>query len=629
MGRVVDGFGGGLGRLWEGFASCGKALMRLWGALGGSGMLCKGCGEAVGRLWRHVGGFERVCKALVRLWEALRGLEDALIRLWEGLGGSGRLWEGSGEALGRLWGLGGSGKALRRLSKGSKRLGTVLQGSGEALGGSGGGGCGEGLGRLWGGSGEALGGSGSGWGGEAEAPPGLSLPDGPLGLSLPDGPPGLSLPDGPEMRSLATPQKAKPPVVPEVVEGMVTDGVDAHGGNDDAAPSDTAPKSRKNMCTPDKNATPVKSPFHKKGRVGSVEKGKPNETADVDMVDVTSPVKCLTLEYDPDAAAAEFVTCLQCGLGGPCDGSDGHLRSLDSMSTIPDPELECKSFMKMLGETSNEDVLRKEILGWVNKRATYDVPGFEMLPPRISKQCRLVQELSEKALVLGHKQNSVEGAMHKKVDMFNKGYEKMLKQLQERHPDDQSSSGSMFSLKKVVLDRWLHDKMTDAMEPVKKIQLEINQAENDLSTAVGKVIQERVNCPPSELQLMSQGTQDIEDAVNKEVDKLMDKIAQLDTTGEAAVGLLRQKTLTLGEIPEDEDDAMEDSKEKVTQPVDDRDQTPGETENGGESKGDGLMRSDSSESVAMKHIGEMPDGPAKSALLAILEATVAKAVGPL
>ena len=125
--------------------------------------------------------------------------------------------------------------------------------------------------------------------GDAEAPHGRSLLDGPLGLCLPDGPPGLSLPDGHEMRSLATPQKAKPPVVPNEVDGSL-DGVDAHDARDQA------PKNRKKMCTPNKDATPVKSPFCKKGRVGSVKKGKAMETTDVAMPDTTSPVKSLTLD---------------------------------------------------------------------------------------------------------------------------------------------------------------------------------------------------------------------------------------------------------------------------------------------------------------------------------------------
>ena len=71
----------------------------------------------------------------------------------------------------------------------------------------------------------------------------------------------------------------------------------------------------------------------------------------------------------------------------------------------------------------------------------------------------------------------------------------------------------------------------------------------------------------------------------------------------------------------------EDYQEQVTKQLDDRklDETTGDSE----SKGDGLMRSPSSENVALRHIEQMPDGPAKSALLAILEAAAAKACGPV
>ena len=108
------------------------------------------------------------------------------------------------------------------------------------------------------------------------------------------------------MRSLATPQKSKPGVVPtEDDVAMATNGEDVHGGHDDVGPAHDPSKTRKNMCTPDKASTPVKSPFYKKGRVGSAKKGVEDEMTP-DAMETTSPVKSLTLEYDPDVAAAQY-----------------------------------------------------------------------------------------------------------------------------------------------------------------------------------------------------------------------------------------------------------------------------------------------------------------------------------
>ena len=279
----------------------------------------------------------------------------------------------------------------------------------------------------------------------------------------------------------------------------------------------------------------------------------------------------------------------------------------------------------MLMETPEEDVLRKKIVG---SKALFTELGFEKLPPNIRNQCRLVQEFSEKATHLGNEKKAIEEEMNTNVHKFSNHYDNMLKKLHERHPDDQSSPRSMFYKKKALLDRWLHDQKASAMEPVMEIQFKINLIEAEISKAVEKVIHETWNNDPtSQPQLVSQGTKDIMGELTKEMEELMDTLV-LDTNAGDGDSLLKQKTLTLGETPENEVNAVaEDYQEQVTKQLDDRklDETTGDSE----SKGDGLMRSPSSENVALRHIEQMPDGPAKSALLAILEATAAKACGPV
>ena len=334
-------------------------------------------------------------------------------------------------------------------------------------------------------------------------------------------------------------------------------------------------------------------------------------------VDNAPPPKCSSL----------YSTCLPPKFtqesGKP--GAHGDIRSLDSMSTMPDPEQDmCKLFLKMLMETPEEDVLRKKIVG---SKALFTELGFEKLPPNIRNQCRLVQEFSEKATHLGNEKKAIEEEMNTKVHKFSNHYDNMLKKLHERHPDDQSSPRSMF-YKKALLDRWLHDQKASAMEPVMEIQFKINLIEAEISKAVEKVIHETWNNDPtSQPQLVSQGTKDIMGELTKEMEELMDTLV-LDTNAGDGDSLLKQKTLTLGETPENEVNAVaEDYQEQVTKQLDDRklDETTGDSE----SKGDGLMRSPSSENVALRHIEQMPDGPAKSALLAILEAAAAKACGPV
>ena len=89
-------------------------------------------------------------------------------------------------------------------------------------------------------------------------------------------------------------------------------------------------------------------------------------------VDNAPPPKCSSL----------YSTCLPPKFtqesGKP--GAHGDIRSLDSMSTMPDPEQDmCKLFLKMLMETPEEDVLRKKIVG---SKALFTELGFEKLPPQ-------------------------------------------------------------------------------------------------------------------------------------------------------------------------------------------------------------------------------------------------------
>ena len=99
---------------------------------------------------------------------------------------------------------------------------------------------------------------------------------------------------------------------------------------------------------------------------------------------------------------------------------------MSPVSLVSDPEQDVKVFEKMLMETSNVDVLREEILGWVSKRAQLPEPGFEKLPPHVANQCRLIQGFMEKATLLGVEKQGLEEDMHSKVVQFNQGYEQML-----------------------------------------------------------------------------------------------------------------------------------------------------------------------------------------------------------
>lgn len=453
------------------------------------------------------------------------------------------------------------------------------------------------------------------------------------------------VPDESHMRALATPQKSKPPVVP-TEEEVVVEAHDGQGHGEVAVdPADQPSKTRKNMCTPDKASTPVKSPFCKKGRVGSAKKGAVDETADATPMDTESPVKSLTLEYDADAAMMEHAeqptleTILEHAQSS-AEGGDvnGLQEAMSTASTIPDPELESKLFMKMLLETSDEDVLRKEILGWVSKRSHFHEPGYEMLPKNLANQCRLIQEFMESAQLLGFEKKGLEEDMHKKVEQFTKGYDQMLKKLQENHPDDPS----VFEKKKGALDKWVHEKKTGVLEPVQKVQLEINRLEAELSKVVGKVIEEKGKPDPtSEPQLLSQGTQEMEDAVTKEIEELMNGMVIDETTpGDSLVVVEAPEKVSqmfddrnpddspdgplepppgLDKAPEDGTTGLDKAPEDGTTGLDKAlevgttglDKAP---EGGDQSSG-------SSQNVALTHIKEMPDGPAKSALLAILEAT--------
>ena len=274
---------------------------------------------------------------------------------------------------------------------------------------------------------------------------------------------------------------------------------------------------------------------------------------------------------------------------------------MSPVSLVSDPEQDVKVFEKMLMETSNVDVLREEILGWVSKRAQLPEPGFEKLPPHVANQCRLIQGFMEKATLLGVEKQGLEEDMHSKVVQFNQVYEQMLNKLHERHPDDRS----MFEKKKGALDRWVDEKKVGAMEPVKQIQLKINENEAEISKAVGKVIEVKMQPDPT-----TEGTKET-DAMAKEIEDLMESMVLADT------------------IPADSTIVVES---QVTPQFDDRnpDDSPDVPHTESSDKpavGDGIQKSGSSENVAMKHIEEMPDGPAKSALLAILEATAGKAVG--
>ena len=285
------------------------------------------------------------------------------------------------------------------------------------------------------------------------------------------------------------------------------------------------------------------------------------------------------------------------------DGSSLACGEKSTVSMNPDPEQHVKDFEKMLIGTSNVDVLRDEILGWVSKRAQLPEPGFDMLPTHLANQCRLIHGFMEKAILLGVEKKGIEEDMHNKVVQFNKTYEQMLNKIHERHPEDQS----LCIKKKVALDRWIDGKKTDSMEPVHEIQVKINMVDAEISEAVGKVIEMKMQPDPTS----TEGTQEIDDIMTMEIEQFMESMVPQDT-------IIAESTVVI------------DSQD--SQRFDDRnpDDSPDEPKADGSDMpavGDGVQKSGSSDNVAMKHIEEMPDGPAKSALLAILAATVGKAVG--
>lgn len=342
---------------------------------------------------------------------------------------------------------------------------------------------------------------------------------------------------------------------------------------------------------------------------------------------------------------------------------DGHiekLRSLDTMTTIPDAGLECDLLKKMIKEFQGDDMVLKQQIGdWITKRLFFPDPGFGHLGPELEKLCNEAHLLSDILVATKTEMDLALKQLPPKIQDAERTYTRMLDRLNAdgRLPD------TVREIRKNTLNTWRDEKIEDLRGQAAKSRDKWDSLSADLDELLGRIISyARTGSVPPETDLA-------ENAMMVEVEELMGQVSiagDKEKQGELDDELLRAPTLTLGAATqEDSDVVMEQAPPKGSQAIDlepppkevlpenqlgdlsvnpetpttsaaptpspapvekpvGTQQSPIDLGDSSSQPTNSPLRTPSCEEQAVAHIQQLQEGPIKSALLSLAEASLVK-----
>ena len=287
------------------------------------------------------------------------------------------------------------------------------------------------------------------------------------------------------------------------------------------------------------------------------------------------------------------------------------LRRLESLSTIPDPELECKLFLDKFKEKKGEELVG-EIMEWVSEIHSFDDPKLDFMPTAMAMQCRKLQQSIHEKKLLEHGRSEHVKMMTPKMNEINKAHGEIMQKLLEGKDHDQG-----FVWKKKSLDEW-KQKKTDALNyTLEKHNQLVNDADHGIKSQLEKLILEEKRLVGNDDGNMM----DLSDEFTKEIEDMMGGLALEDPSLQQTLDYDPEMEISPSEVVETPSEVVETPSKVVEVPGD----VDGDSKMAQDDKGDGSMESPSCEDQALNHIKNMEDGPTKQALLALLEATATKA----
>ena len=316
---------------------------------------------------------------------------------------------------------------------------------------------------------------------------------------------------------------------------------------------------------------------------------------------------------------------------------------MDTKSTVPDIALEVHLFVRKLVQPGHGDrdfndreKLHVEIKEWIEKITSWGHHTSDLNHEfgALSTHIQEVMTLMQNEGVLGDKLQKAESVEAQHRESFNLGYQKMVEKQQAKF---QAKEISEENLKKNLetLQGWRIRRQEMNQVDANNLRKEIRDLGLKMPNALDALIDEAqkhtddFNYACMQVTPQDQNPGSPKDAIMEELEGILDKGSLQDMEMRK---ILTQRTLVLGEqddtpeplLPDAQPASLSPSKsasQQVLQVPAAQPSPPSQLEKDDE----GVMKTPTPEDNALKHIALMEDGPVKSSLLALCEASVSKA----
>ena len=305
------------------------------------------------------------------------------------------------------------------------------------------------------------------------------------------------------------------------------------------------------------------------------------------------------------------------------------IRRTETTTTIPDMGLESHLFMRQLAgehDVHDREVLHTRIEEWMCKMFEWHGPGVDWVietDPLIAPHCKQLVLLLEERDRLGVELKETQKDEGVKTASVLTAYAKMSEKLGEMVGKLNENEAGL-EARKESLNTWKEGKLEVIQSSTKEVQHRVSMVNLEIRKRMDMIIDAAQHEP---------------DVVHVDEDPLMEELEQLMSNCPTPSGdngpWLNSKTLILGEeaspSPQPQDAQTQrslpttpESKTKADETMGDGELKVEQTEPDGGAPKQVEMTQPTPEETALKHINGMEDGPMKSALLALCEASVSK-----
>ena len=298
------------------------------------------------------------------------------------------------------------------------------------------------------------------------------------------------------------------------------------------------------------------------------------------------------------------------------------MRRMDTATTVPDMALEVHLFVRKLVQPAGGDLdfddrekLHVEIKEWIEKIQTWEHCDLVHEIGPLSKYIREVMTHMKNEGGLVFKLQKAEALEVQQFDSLNMGYEKMVEKQRAKFEAKEITQENLAKALE-TLGEWRVKRQEANKVELNNLRKEIRDLGLTISRSLDALIDaaqswfgdDLLEAPPK-------------DAIMEELEGLM---GNLDTTMEKPTSVLGGVATPPPMLPDAQPESLSPSKaESQQEPVIPAAQPTPPTH--AEMEVSGVMTAPTPEDTALKHIAQMEDGPLKSSLLALCEASVSKA----